>query len=86
MLSTNFKTLIEKNEDSSKSGKTPQNTTNSSRFLPAEDTVKVSTQQHCFQIWDLSLWQSPSRIQQLTFQVLGTPAVLDGLPISFQDT
>lgn len=44
LLSINFKTFMEKNENSSKSGKTPQNTTNSSRFLTAEDSVKVSSQ------------------------------------------
>lgn len=39
LLSTNFKISTEKNEDSSKSGKTPQNTTKNSRLLPAEDPV-----------------------------------------------
>lgn len=72
---------MERNEDSRKSGKTLQNTTNSSRGLPAEDTVKVSVQRCCFQVWDLTPWHSPSGAQQPPFQGSGTPAVLQGTPL-----
>lgn len=55
LLSTNFQIFGEKNTDSNKSEKTPQSTINSSRFLPAEDTIRTSTQlQHCFLVWELT--------------------------------
>lgn len=84
MLSTSFKILGEKNTESNKSEKTPQRTINSSRFVLAEDTVRTTTQlQCCFLVWDLTPWQQElpiAGIQQLTFQVFGTAAVLDGTP------